>query len=312
MARRKARIGLIGCGFISEIYLENLTRVLHNTEVVAVTDIVAANAARRAAQFGIGRVCSSNEELLAMDDIDIVLNLTIPSQHAPICLAALKAGKHVYTEKPLAMTLAEAAELLKVAAEKNLLIACAPDTFLGSGMQTCRKLIDEGWIGRPFAAMCHMLRAGPESWHPDPAFLYRKGAGPIYDTAPYFVTALSYLLGPVESVYCAGRTTWPERTITSQPRYGERIPVEVPTYIAGTLNFRDTALATLVISTDVPSSRQMDPRQHNHRIEIFGTDGTLACPSPCFYDGQIYFKKAHMDDWAELPNLFAYQRTVAA
>jgi predicted dehydrogenase len=308
MTNRKARIGLVGCGFISEIYLKNLTQVLTDTEVVACSDLIIARARNRAQQFGIPRVCNTNEELYAMPEVDIVLNLTTPDAHTLICRQALEAGKHAYTEKPFSLTLGEGQELVRLAAAKNLLIACAPDTILGSGIQTARQVLDQGWIGRPFAAMCHMLRAGPESWHPDPAFLYRVGAGPIYDSAPYFVGALHYLLGSVERVYCGGRVTYAERTITSEPLFGTRIPVEVPTFIAAQLEFANQALATLVVSVDVPHSRQQDRRQHDHAIEIFGTEGTLSVPSPCFYEGAIYYRRNDMAEWAELPGLFPYTR----
>ena len=275
----RVRIGVVGCGVISEIYIRNLQQLFLDTEVVAVSDLVLENAERRAAQFEIPTVCRTNEELLARDDVDVVLNLTIPRAHADVSRAALRAGKHVYTEKPLALGLAEGGELVALARDRGLLFGSAPDTFLGAAVQTSRKLLDDGWVGRPFAVTCHMLRAGPEAWHPDPAFLYQEGAGPLFDSGPYSLTVLAYLLGPIESVMCSAEIIHPERTITSQPRYGQKIHVEVPTFVAGLLNFASGAIGTLVMSVDVENSRHHDPRQHNYGIEVYGSEGTLSVPS---------------------------------
>ncbi|MGD0409280.1 MAG: Gfo/Idh/MocA family oxidoreductase [Candidatus Limnocylindrales bacterium] len=306
----KVRIGVIGCGYISEKYIEHLTKLFRNTEVVAVSDLVESNARRRAEQFGISRVCKSNEELVGLPDVDLVVNLTTPEAHVAVTKLALEGGKHVYTEKPLALNFADGQALVELAAGKGLLVGSAPDTILGSGMQTARKLVDDGWIGKPIGAIMTHLRRGPESWHPDPDFLYKRGAGPIFDSGPYFILALAYLLGPAASAQCASKITFPERTITSQPRYGQKIQVEVPTYVSGTLTFRDGSIATLVLSDDVPGTRLQDPRQHNHAFELYGTEGTLSLPSPCYFDGQIYFRKLDMTDWIELPNLFGYSETI--
>jgi predicted dehydrogenase len=303
---RTVKVGVVGCGNISEIYLSNLQRRFSQTEVVAVADLDLARATERAREFDIPTVCASSEDLLEVEDVDIVLNLTIPRHHADVSRAALKAGRHVYEEKPLALSRQEGAELVELARARGLLLACAPDTFLGSAVQTCRKLIADGWIGVPFAATAHLLSSGPESWHPDPAFLYQTGAGPLFDSAPYFVTALAYLLGPIESVVCSAKTTYPERTITSQPHFGEKIKVEVPTFVVGGLTFESGALTSLVMSVDVGSSRMQDPRQHGHAIEVYGSEGTLSVPSPCYFDGQIYYRKDTMTEWTELPGLYRY------
>jgi predicted dehydrogenase len=302
---RKARIGVIGCGDISERYLANM-QLFESTEVVAVADLVEEKARRRAEQFRIPVVCRTNEELIARKDVDIVVNLTIPVAHAEVSKAALRAGKHVYTEKPLAAELEAGSELVELARELNLRLSCAPDTFLGASLQTSRKLIDDGWIGRPFGATCHLIKAGPESWHPDPAFLYHEGAGPLFDSGPYFVSGLVYLLGPVKSVTCAGEMTYAERVITSQPHHGEIIHVEVPTFVAGLLTFASGAVATMLLTTDVPYSRYPDPRQNGHGIEVYGTQGTLSVPSPCYFDGAIFYRRTGMIDWAELPRLYTY------
>jgi predicted dehydrogenase len=300
-------IGVVGCGVISEIYIRNLQQLFRDTEVVAVSDLVLENAERRAAQFGIPVVCRGTEELVAREDVGIVLNLTIPRAHAAVSRLGLEAGKHVYTEKPLALGIAEGRELVSMARERGVLFGSAPDTFLGSAVQTARKLLDEGWIGHPFAIACHMLRAGPESWHPHPAFLYQEGAGPLFDSGPYSITVLTYLLGPIESVTCSARITYPERTITSQPRYGERIPVEVPTFVAGLLDFASGTIGTLVMSVDVENSRQQDLRQHKYGIEVYGSEGTLSVPSPSYFDGQIYLRRNGAQEWAEIPSIHAYR-----
>jgi predicted dehydrogenase len=153
-----------------------------------------------------------------------------------------------------------------------------------------------------------MFWQGPESWHPDPAFLYQKGAGPLLDSGPYFVTALAYLFGPVDSVWCAAKIVHAERTITSQPRYGQKIKVEVPTFVGSLLSFRSGAIVSMTLSADIGNSRMKDPRQHDQAIEIYGTEGTLVVPSPCFYDGAIYYRKNGMAEWAEIPNLYCYQQ----
>jgi predicted dehydrogenase len=213
----------------------------------------------------------------------------------------------VYTEKPLATDLDEAKALLDLAAERGLHMTSAPDTYLGAGIQTAHKLLTDGWIGRPFGATAHLTRIPPETWHPDPAFLYHTGAGPLYDSGPYFVAALAYLLGPVVHVMSAAGKTWDTRLITSEPHYGETITVEVPTFVTALLTFASGAIATVLLTTDVPYSRLQDPRQHGHSIELYGTNGTLSVPSPCYFDGLLYYRTAVLEDWAELPTLFTFR-----
>ncbi len=302
----RVRVGVVGCGNISGIYLSNLQRGFEQTEVVAVADLDLTRATERAKEFDIAMVCGSSEELLELENVDIVVNLTVPRYHAAVSRAALEAGRHVYEEKPLALSRQEGVELVELAKARGLLLACAPDTFLGSAIQTCRKLIADGWIGVPFGATAHLLSSGPESWHPDPAFLYQTGAGPLFDSAPYFVSALVYLLGPIESVMCSAKVTYPERTITSQPHFGEKIKVEVPTFLGGLLSFASGALTSLVMSVDVGSSRLQDPRQHGHAIEVYGSEGTLSIPSPCYFDGQVYYRRNGTGEWSELPGLYSY------
>ncbi|HCC34224.1 MAG TPA: hypothetical protein DEQ02_00750 [Ruminococcaceae bacterium] len=195
----KMRIGVIGCGNISDIYLKNLTTVFDSTEVLSVSDMNMERARASAAKYGVPKA-QTVEELLANPDIDIVLNLTIPGSHFDICERALLAGKHVYVEKPLSATVGEAKKLVSLANEKGLSIGCAPDTFLGGGVQTCLNILDSGEIGEPVAATAFFGHRGPERFHPDPGFLYKEGAGPMLDIGPYFLTALVSALGPAKTV----------------------------------------------------------------------------------------------------------------
>ncbi|MWC31016.1 Gfo/Idh/MocA family protein [Paenibacillus sp. MMS18-CY102] len=289
----KARIGIIGCGNISNIYLTNLCRS-EDVEVAACADADLDRAKERAAQHGVSKACSV-EELLADPSIDIVVNLTIPQAHAEISLRALEAGKHVYGEKPLAVTLEEGAQVLEAAAARGLRVACAPETFLGGGIQTCRKLIDEGAIGTPVAASGFMMSRGHENWHPDPAFYYQAGGGPMFDMGPYYLTALVTLLGPIRRVTGSAVITHAERTITSQPKHGQKITVETPTHIAGVLDFASGAVATLVTSFDIAADTALP------NIEIYGTAGSLRVPDPNGFGGEVQLRKAGSSEWISIP-----------
>ena len=286
------RAGIIGCGTISGIYLQN-GRVFDGYEIVACADILVERAKARAAEHNIPKACSV-EELLADPDIELVINLTIPRAHAAVGLAALRAGKSVYHEKPLAVTRADGKALLDLAAEKRLLVGCAPDTFLGGGLQTCRALIDDGAIGQPVAATAFFMSHGPERWHPDPDFYYQPGAGPLFDMGPYYLTALIALLGPVRSVVSGARASFRERTVGSGPKEGETIQVDTPTHVTGVVQFASGALATLITSFDVWHS-------HLPRIEIHGSEGALSVPDPNTFRGPVLLRRAGDDDWREMP-----------
>ncbi|MEO3948054.1 Gfo/Idh/MocA family oxidoreductase [Gorillibacterium sp. CAU 1737] len=294
----KIKVGIIGCGNISGIYLENLTGLFANTEVYACADALQERAAAAAAKYGIPHVWQV-EELLASDEIQIVLNLTTPASHYELCKRALLAGKHVYTEKPLALVPEHGQELVTLAREKGLLLGCAPDTFLGGGLQTCRKLIDDGFIGDPVAATAFMVCHGHEGWHPDPAFYYEAGGGPMFDMGPYYLTALLTLMGPVKTVAGMTSTPFPKRTITSAPKYGQTIDVQVPTHVAGTLQFASGAVATMIMSFDIWSSTLP-------RIEIYGTRGTLIVPDPNTFGGPVLFQPAGGAGFTEIPLLYGY------
>lgn len=292
MANKKARIGIIGAGVISGIYLE-APKKFDILENAAIADIDLPRAQAKAEQYGVPKACSV-EELLADPNIDIVINLTIPAVHAQVSLSALEAGKSVYSEKPLATTREDAAKLLKVAANKGLRIGCAPDTFLGAGLQTCRKLIDDGWIGQPLAASAFMLGAGPEKWHPDPEFFFQPGAGPLFDMGPYYLTALVSLLGPISRVTGSAQAVRTERTVTSQPKFGTKIKVNTPSHVAGVLDFEGGIVGTLITSFDAWYNG-LPP------IEIYGTEGTLSVPDPNTFGGPVKVRRAGAEGWSEIP-----------
>jgi predicted dehydrogenase len=286
------RIGIIGCGNISRAYATKLT-ALPDLDLVACADIDAARARALAAEFGVPAVLTP-EELLASPDIDVVVNLTVPRAHATITRSALEAGKDVYSEKPLALDTREGAELVALARTRDLRLGCAPDTFLGAGLQTCRALIDAGVIGTPLAADAFVQGSGPESWHPDPRAFYQRGAGPLYDIGVYYVTALVALLGPVARVTGAARISRARRLITSQPLAGTWMDVEVPTHVAGVLEHAAGPVATLVASFDVPATRY-------RWIEVYGTEGTLSVPDPNTIGGPVQIRRAGETDWTDMP-----------
>jgi len=276
---RKVKVGIIGCGVICQTYLRNLTQIFEMIEVVAVADMFIEKAKQVAEQFNIPKAYSV-DELLADKEVEIVVNLTIPVAHKEINMKALNAGKHVYCEKPLALNLEDAKETIDLANEKGLLLGCAPDTFLGAGLQTCRKIIEEGWIGTPIGATANLVSRGHETWHPAPEFYYKKGAGPMLDMGPYYITALVSLLGPIDKVSCFAKKTFDKRIITSQPLRGKEIEVDVLTHYAGLLEFKNGVIANINVSFDVWLSNLPC-------IEIFGTEGTLVVPDPNMFGGPV-------------------------
>ncbi len=291
------KIGVVGAGAISGAYLtgKNVFPVL---DVVAIADLDLAVAESKAKQFDVARVCTT-DELLADPEIEVVLNLTIPKAHYSICRDALLAGKHVYVEKPLSITREEGAELVRLADERGLRTGCAPDTFLGGGHQTCRKLIDDGWIGEPIGATAFMLGHGHESWHPNPEFYYKSGGGPMFDMGPYYLTALVNMIGPIASVTGSARASFAERLITSQPKSGQRIVVETPTHIAGIVNFANGAIGTILTSFDVWGSAHSN-------IEVYGTEGTLQAPDPNGFGGIVRIRRMGASEWTEMPHSQGY------
>ncbi|MDR0301817.1 MAG: Gfo/Idh/MocA family oxidoreductase [Treponema sp.] len=293
------KIGIVGIGNISKIYLDNLMGMFaKRIKLNAVTDLAFERAEKAASDYNV-KAFKSVDEMLKSADVDIILNITPPKIHYEVALAALNAGKHVYNEKPLCTKREEAALLLKTAAEKGVRVGGAPDTFLGAGLQTCRKLIDDGWIGTPVAANAAMMGHGPEHWHPSPQFFYKDGGGPMFDMGPYYITALVSLLGPVARVSGSARISTPTRTITNQYQYGELINVEVPTHIAGVLDFASGVVGTLITSFDVYSHSMP-------RIEIYGTEGTLQVPDPNTFGGPVFVRRFREEEWYKIPLLKAY------
>jgi predicted dehydrogenase len=297
MATTKTKIGFIGSGNVSNLYYK-VAQSFDVLEVSACADLNLEMAKAQAAKFGLPRACTP-EELLADPEIQIVVNLTPPSAHAEIATAALEAGKSVYNEKPLAIERADAQKLMKLAESKGLRVGCAPDTFLGAGLQTCRKLIDEGAIGEPVGATAFLMRHGPEDWHPNPDFFYQKGGGPLFDVGPYYLTALVALLGPVKRVTGVTRISFPERTIGSGPKKGSKITVRTPTHIAGLMDFAAGPVGMILTSFDVWGSSLP-------HIEIYGSEGTLIVPDPNTFGGPVKLNKARSDAWEDVPLIPGY------
>lgn len=286
------KVGIIGCGAIIAQYLASFRR-LGDIQLVAVADLDPARAQAVAEQYeGVRAV--SVESLLAADDVELVLNLTIPAAHAEVALKAIAAGKSVYGEKPLAATTGQARKVLDAAREAGVVVGCAPDTVLGTGIQTARKAIDDGLIGAPISASATMVTPGHERWHPNPDFYYQPGGGPLLDMGPYYVTALVTLLGPVVSVIGAASHTRDERTIGSGPRQGEKVPVSIDSHVTGVLVHASGALSTLLMSFDAVKSKSPN-------IEIHGERGSLVVPDPNHFDGDVQLFALGSDAWETLP-----------
>ncbi len=288
----RMRVGIVGCGTIAAAYLRGC-RTFEILDVVAVADLDRARAEARAAEFGVERVLEV-EELLRDPTIELALNLTIPAAHGAVSLAAIEAGKHVYVEKPLALDRDEGRRVVQAADRAGVQVGCAPDTFLGGGLQTARAAIDAGAIGRPLSATGFMLSPGPESWHPDPGFLYQPGAGPLFDMGPYYLTALVSLLGPVEKVAGSATIGIEERTIGSGPRAGTTFRPSTATHVTGLLSFASGVAATLTTSFEVGASE-------HPRLEIHGSEGTLSLPDPNRFGGPVRLRRTGDDAWRDLP-----------
>ncbi|MEZ5277502.1 MAG: Gfo/Idh/MocA family oxidoreductase [Opitutaceae bacterium] len=293
MTQSTIGIGIIGCGAIFPAYVKG-SRQFPFLEIKACADMDLPRAQARAREFEIPRGVSV-EDLLADPEIEIVVNLTVPQSHAPLNIAALKAGKHAYCEKPLGLTRDEVIESVAIATRNGLRVGSAPDTFLGAGIQTARRAIDEGLIGEPVAATAFMAGHGHESWHPSPAFYYLKGGGPMFDMGPYYLTALVNLIGPARRVSASTRITFPTRTVTSEPLKGTVLPVEIPTHLAGTIDFQCGAIATVIMSFDVWA--------HNlPRIEIHGTEGSMSVPDPNTFNGEVKVRSSKSTEWKVMPS----------
>lgn len=275
------RAGLIGCGAISGIYLKNASTYRH-VQLELCADVDAGRAQRAAEEHGL--TACTVEEVLA-SDVDIIINLTPPAYHAELNRKILEAGKHAYCEKPLATAFEEGRALVELARERGLLLGCAPDTVLGAGISTARRILDDGWIGEPVGGTVFLLSHGPESWHPNPGFYYQPGGGPHFDMGPYYLTALVQLLGPVKCLTAMGKAMDAVRLATSAEHWGKELPVEVETTMAGVLEFHCGALVTACFSFDV--------WKHQHKpIEIYGRKGSLRAPDPNSFGGPVEIFRA--------------------
>lgn len=288
-AARRVGVGIVGAGSISSQYLKAM-QGFEVLDIVGIADMKPEVAATRAAEFGIAAL--PVEVLLANPRVEIVLNLTIPRAHVEVGLKALAAGKHVYAEKPLGISFAEGKRLLDAAKATGLRLGSAPDTFLGGGHQQARQVVDSGALGRVVGGTAFFACPGHEYWHPDPAFYYDIGGGPVLDMGPYYITDLVNLLGPVARVQALSLTPHAERPIRSEPKKGQLIPVRVATHVTGTLIFASGALVTVTLSFDVP--------KHAHTpIELYGTEASLRVPDPNHFGGELWLARPRAE-WEQV------------
>jgi predicted dehydrogenase len=290
-------VGIVGAGKISGQYSATLAG-LSQVAVAAVADLDPARAEQLADRHPGARVVAL-PDLYAAPDVDVVLNLTTPNQHAAVALAAIAAGKHVYGEKPLAATGADGHAVVEAAASAGVRLACAPDTVLGTGVQTARAAVDAGDIGTVHAATAFMTVPGHERWHPDPEFYYQQGGGPLFDMGPYYLTSLVQLLGPVRRVVGMSSRPRGERTIGDGPRAGTAFPVDVDTHVSAILEHEGGALTTLMMSFDIWAT-------HLPSIELYGSGGSLSVPDPNYFAGDVRLLTAGSDAWTVLPPSAGY------
>ena len=285
------RVGIIGCGNISETYFES-QNLFNNFNIVACADINIEAAKNSAEKYDIKAF--SVDDILANEDIDLIINLTIPAAHKEIIIKSLNAGKHCFSEKPLAMNFNEGLEISNLASSKNLYVGCAPDTFLGAAGQKARSLIEDNKIGDVVLGTFNLMSHGMEHWHPNPDFFFKPGAGPVFDVGVYYITQLVNLIGPIKSISSLSGTATPERIITSEPRNGEKIKVETPTTLLGTLEFYNNAKIQFFCSWDV--------WKHKHStIELYGLEGSMIVPDPNFFSGDILMSRKE-EDWQIINN----------
>ena len=285
------RVGIIGCGNISETYFE-CQNLFNNFNVVACADINIEAAKKSAEKYNVNAF--SVDDILSNEDVDLIINLTIPAAHKEIIIKSLNAGKHCFSEKPLAMSFSEGLEISDLANSKNLYIGCAPDTFLGAAGQKARSLIEDNKIGKVVLGTFNLMSHGMEHWHPNPDFFFKPGAGPVFDVGVYYITQLVNLIGPIKSISSLSGTATPERIITSEPRNGEKIKVETPTTLMGTLEFHNNAKIQFFCSWDV--------WKHKHStIELYGLEGSMIVPDPNFFSGDILISHKE-EDWQIINN----------
>lgn len=290
MSAGPLRLGIIGAGSVVDHYMKSMS-AYPDVEVIAIADRHPERAESRARALGIRS--ASVEELLGSTEIEAIVNLTPPGSHFDVSMSVLSAGKHLYNEKPLAMTTFHGDAILSDAAARSLIVGAAPDITVGRSFRNALRLLSEGLIGTAVFARCEAVLAGPESWHPRPQFLYARGGGPLFDIGPYYVTALVAALGPVDSVSAIGTKKSEFRTIGSGPDAGTRFPVEVPSLTAATLRFATGIAAQMLLTFDSASHR-------GGRMEVFGSDGTLRTPDPNGADSTALFLPAGSDSWEDL------------
>ncbi|MBQ9544976.1 MAG: Gfo/Idh/MocA family oxidoreductase [Clostridia bacterium] len=296
---RKYKVGIIGCGAISNHYLRFAQSAYSDWfEITSLGDIVVEKAAERAEKYGIKKF-GDPETVYNDPEVDLIINLTVPKVHEEVSVHALEAGKHVYSEKPFATSREGMRHIMEVAAKRSLRAGCAPDSFLSAPAQTAKKALEDDWIGEPVGVNAICAMRGNEYWRPDSDFFYKKGAGPMMDMAPYYLNIFVSLLGPVESVFAASRMTWDQRTIKVAPRRGEKIDVEVPTYVSTALTFKSGIIATFVNSFDIWATRQP-------HIEVFGTKGTMVIPDPNQYKGDVLIRRFKDSEWRVFPQFVEY------
>lgn len=300
LTKKKLKLGILGCGAISSEYLKGMMEVYSDVvEVVACSDVIIEKAKERASGYNVPKVYSP-EELMNDPEIDIIANLTVPAVHEDLTIACLQHGKHVYTEKPLATTRFGAKRILDTANSLGLRVGCAPDTFMNAPSQTAKKAIEDGWIGEPIGVTAICPMRGNEFWRSDPDFFYKKGGGPMLDNAPYWLNIMVSLMGTIKSVAAKARITFPERTIKVHPRRGEKIQVEVPTFVSGVFEFETGAIGTFINSFDIWKSK-------TPFIEIYGEKGSLVFPdSPGLYNGEVLISRLGDPQWHSYPILNEY------
>ena len=297
-AHKPFRIGLIGTGRISDIYIQNCSK-FDELEIVSCGSLDAEESKKKAQVYGIPTV-QSPVEILADPNVDCILNLTIPASHAAVTLQALEAGKHVYSEKPIATDILDCRRILNLARSKNLKVGNAPDTFFGGRWQTVRKLLDQQVIGKPTGVMAFAGTHGVERHHPNPDFYYQTGGGPLLDLGPYYLTAMVFLLGPILKVSGMARKTFEQRVIENGNRYGEKIDVEVDTHSLSMLEFQNGTIGSMTLSFDIWDSE-------TPRFEIYGEDGTICIPDPDpvhganIFQGPVLYRTRSESRWEFQP-----------
>ncbi len=289
-SKKTVKVAMIGVGAISGIYLQNITKTFREIELTGLCDLIPERAEQGAAyvkeeiekgtQAPQPKIYRDMFEAFSDPEVEVILNLTRPYEHFEVTKQALLHGKHVYSEKPLGVDMEEANELIALAEQRGLLLGGAPDTFMGAGIQTARRLIENGMIGDLVGASCAMVCHGHETWHPDPEFYYKRGGGPMLDMGPYYITALVQLLGEAKGVMGMTKKSFPQRLITSEPHYGETIDVDVDTYLMGMIEFTSGAIAQVFTTFDVHYTVQP-------RFEVYGTKGSLMVPDPNTFGGPV-------------------------